>query len=493
VADLYYRELTRLYGKADYYSMDPFHETADDDATDYALAGKKLLAAMKRANGKATWVIQGWTENPRPAMTDPLPEGDLLVLDLFSECRPMFGAPSIWRRPEGYGKHQWLFCMLENFGANVGLHGRMDQLIYNFRLATSATSPLANARQQLRGIGFTMEGSENNPVMFELMSELVWLTDALEEDNGKAFTKDDWVKRYVKARYGSDDPAVQQAWQILAQTIYNCPPGNNQQGPHESIFDARPSLDNFQVKSWSKMRNYYDPAATLEAARLMTSAADRYRGNNNFEYDLVDIVRQALDDQARLQYLRTMADYKAFARGAYTQDSARFLNMLLLQDKLLGTRREFRLGHWTEAARSLGQTAEEKDLYEWNARVQITTWGNRTCADAGGLRDYAHKEWQGLLKDFYFVRWQTWLDALSRQMAHQAQPDPDALGGGPNANKTSAELFALALPAAPVIDWYALEEPWTLRHNTYSAEPEGNCVDVAREVMNFLADSITAR
>ncbi len=185
------------------------------------------------------------------------------------------------------------------------------------------------------------------------------------------------------------------------------------------------------------MRNYYDPEATLRAARLMTDVAEKYWGNNNFEYDLVDIVRQALDDQARLQYLRTMADYNAFARKAFTQDSARFLNMLLLQDRLLGTRREFRLGHWTEAARSLGRTPEEKDLYEWNARVQITTWGKRTCADQGGLRDYAHKEWQGLLKDFYFVRWYTWLDALSRQMARHAQPDPDALGGGPNASKTS--------------------------------------------------------
>ena len=487
IADLYYRELTRLYGKADYYSMDPFHETADDASVDYGKAGQKLLAAMKRANDKATWVIQGWTENPRPAMIDHLPEGDLLVLDLFSECRPMFGAPSIWQRPEGYGKHQWLFCMLENFGANVGLHGRMDQLIHNFTLATAPDTPIANARRQLRGIGFTMEGSENNPVMFELMSELVWLAaDSLTTINGRPFSKEEWTRRYVRARYGTDDPQIQEAWQILAGTIYNCPAGNNQQGPHESIFDARPSLNNFQVKSWSKMRNYYDPEATLRAARLMTDVAEKYWGNNNFEYDLVDIVRQALDDQARLQYLRTMADYNAFARKAFTQDSARFLNMLLLQDRLLGTRREFRLGHWTEAARSLGRTPEEKDLYEWNARVQITTWGKRTCADQGGLRDYAHKEWQGLLKDFYFVRWHTWLDALSRQMARHAQPDPDALGGGPNASKTSSELFAMALPAAPVIDWYAIEEPWTLQHNTYSPEPEGQSVDVAREVMTFL-------
>lgn len=487
IADLYYHELTRLYGKADYYSMDPFHESADDASIDYAEAGRKLLAAMKRVNKRANWVIQGWTENPRPAMIDALPEGDIIVLDLFSECRPMFGAPSIWQRKEGYGKHNWLFCMLENFGANVGLHGRMDQLIHNFHLAVSPNAPYDNARKHLKGIGFTMEGSENNPIMFELMSELIWRKDAVAQapSSLKGF-KEDWTRNYVRARYGFDDAKVQQAWQLLVNSIYNCPAGNNQQGPHESIFDGRPSLNNFQVKSWSKMRNYYDPAVTLEAARLMVEVADRYRGNNNFEYDLVDVVRQAMDDQARLQYLRTIADYNGFDRTAFSRDSARFLNMLLLQDKLLGTRREFRLGTRIEQARSLGTTAAEKDLYEWNVRVQITTWGNRTAANEGGLRDYAHKEWQGLLKDFYFMRWQTYLDALSRQMEAHTRPDHNALGAGPNANKTSAELFNLALPAGPAIDWYALEEPWTLRTNPYTSAPEGNSVDVAKEVIEFL-------
>ena len=490
IADLYYRELTRLYGKADYYSMDPFHESPDDASVDYAEAGRKLLAAMKRANGKSNWVIQGWMENPRPQMIEALPEGDIIILDLFSECRPMFGAPSIWQRKEGYGRHNWLFCMLENFGANVGLHGRMDQLVHNFKLAASPSTPYQNARKHLKGIGFTMEGSENNPIMFELMSELVWrANDLVSAGRDRTDFKEGWTRNYVRTRYGIDDPKIQEAWQLLIGSIYNCPVGNNQQGPHESIFNGRPSLDNFQVKSWSKMRNYYDPNVTLRAAQLMTSVADRYRGNNNFEYDLVDIVRQAMDDQARLQYLRTIADYKGFDRTTFSADSARFLNMLLLQDKLLGTRREFRLGTRIEQARSLGTTLEEKNLYEWNARVQITTWGNRTCANEGGLRDYAHKEWQGLLRDFYFMRWHTYLDALSKQMTAHTQPDFDALGAGSYAGKTADELYELALPAAPQIDWYALEEPWTKQHNVYTSAPEGNSVDVAKEVMKFLSQS----
>jgi alpha-N-acetylglucosaminidase len=234
------------------------------------------------------------------------------------------------------------------------------------------------------------------------------------------------------------------------------------------------------------MKNYYDPASTLEAARLMNSVAANYRGNNNMEYDLVDITRQALADQARLQYQHAIADYKAFAIEDFKRSSARFLQMLLMQDQLLGTRTEFRLGHWTQAAIDCGTTPDEQQLYEWNARVQITTWGNRYCADTGGLRDYAHKEWQGLLNDFYYPRWKTYFDALLAQMEAQTKPQPELLGGGPNANKTSAELFAMALPQEVKVDWYALEEPWTLRQNPYSAAPERDAVELSKKVMDYL-------
>lgn len=444
IASLYYKELEKLFGKANYYSMDPFHELEDAGSVDFDAAGKAVLKAMKDVNPKATWVIQGWTENPRPEMIKNLNNGDILILDLFSECRPMWGIPSIWKREKGYEQHDWLFCMIENFGGNVGLHGRMDQLLNNFYLTKN--NPLA---AHLKGIGLTMEGSENNPVMFELMCELPWRPEK--------FTKEEWLKDYLFARYGVRDEKITQAWSILADGIYNCPFGNNQQGPHESIFCGRPGLNNFQASSWSKMQNYYDPTSTEAAARLMQEVADKYKGNNNFEYDLVDIVRQSLSDRGRIVYNQTIADFKSFDKKSFAAHSQEFLNILLAQDRLLGTRSEFRVGRWIEQARNLGTTPEEKDLYEWNARVQITTWGNRVCANDGGLRDYAHKEWNGLLKDFYYKRWAAYWQTLQ-----------DVLDGKPMVE----------------LDYYAMEEPWTLAHNPYASQPEGDCVSVAKEVFN---------
>ena len=443
IAALYYQEMTRLYGKASYYSMDPFHEGGNTSGVDLEAAGKAIWKAMKQANPRAAWVVQAWGANPRPQMIRNLPAGDMVVLDLFSESRPQWGDPaSSWYRKEGFGQHDWLFCMLLNYGGNVGLHGKMAHLIEEFYKAKDSSFG-----KTLKGVGMTMEGIENNPVMYELLCELPW--------REQRFSKDEWLEGYLKARYGKSDSQVSQAWMLLSNTIYNCPAASTQQGTHESILCARPSWKAYQVSSWSEMSDYYDPTDVIRAAGMMVDAAERFRGNNNFEYDLVDIVRQAVAEKGRLMYRVLVDAYKAGDRELFKLSSDRFLRLILMQDRLLATRPEFKVGRWLESARNLGSTEEEKDWYEWNARVQITTWGNRVAADDGGLHDYAHREWNGLLRDFYYLRWKTWLDEQLKSFE----------GGQPKA-----------------IDFYALEEPWTLKHNSYASEAEGNPVDIACEI-----------
>lgn len=441
IADMYYKEMTRLYGKADFYSMDPFHEGGSVAGVDLNAAGQAIWGAMKKVNPKAVWVAQAWQANPRQKMIENLPEGDLIALDLFSESRPQWGdSASTWYRKEGFGKHDWLYCMLLNYGGNVGLHGKMKHVIDEFYKAKN--SPFGKT---MKGVGMTMEGSENNPVMYELLCELPW--------RPAQFEKDEWLKNYTTARYGKADAAVEEAWLLLSNSIYNCPDTNTQQGTHESVFCARPGMNVYQVSSWSEMVKYYEPEEVIRAAGILLSAADRFKGNNNFEYDLVDIVRQAVAEKGRLVYPILIDALKAGEKELFAAASQRFLDLILLQDRLLATRPEFKVGTWIEKARNLGTTPEEKNLYEWNARVQITTWGNRTAANQGGLRDYAHKEWNGILRDFYYNRWKIWIDAKTAQ-----------LNGAP----------------AQKIDFYAIEEPWTLQTNKYSSLPEGDVIEVAR-------------
>lgn len=443
IAALYYKEVGRLFGTANYYCMDPFHEGGSTAGVDLDAAGKAIMSAMKKNNPKAVWVIQAWQANPRRDMIKNLPRKDLLVLDLFSESRPQWGDPeSSWKRENGFDGHDWIYCMLLNYGGNVGLHGKMKHVIDEFYKARKS-----RFNETLRGVGLTMEGSENNPVMYELLCELPWYDSPID--------KDSWLKQYTIARYGKADDAIQSAWTLLSNSIYNCPPLSTQQGTHESIFCARPSANAYQASSWSEMKDYYNPQDVIKAAGQFLSAADKFTDNNNYAYDLVDITRQAIAEKGRMVHTIMKEAIQAREPEIFDAAAQRFLKLILLQDELLATRSEFKVGKWIAMARNLGVSPQEKDHYEWNARTQITTWGNRLAANNGGLRDYAHREWNGILRDFYYNRWKIWIDQTSKELRGAAHKN---------------------------IDWYAIEEAWTKQKNPYSAESEGNCIETARRI-----------
>lgn len=457
IAKIYYEESEKLFGKALYYCMDPFHEGGITEGVDLDSAGRAIYYAMKKHNPDAKWVIQAWGANPRRAMIRNIPQGDLLVLDLYSESLPQWGDPeSAWYRKEGFDGHDWIYCMLLNFGGNVGLHGKMQHVIDEYFKA--AGSPFQGT---MKGVGLTMEGIENNPVMYELLCELPWRKEH--------FTKEEWLEEYVKARYGHASQDALEAWMLLAGSIYECPAASAQQGTHESIFCARPSLDAYQVSSWSGMSDYYDPQDVINAASLMVKAAPEYSGNGNYEYDLIDIVRQAIAEKGRMEFRNIVESYNRKDTAAMRIHCNRFLRLILKQDTLLSTRPEFMVGRWIEQARSLGSTPDEKDWLEWNARVQITTWGNRTASDEGGLHDYAHKEWSGILAGFYYHRWQIWIDRILAT-AKEFPTGKDSLETRPE-NK---------------IDFYSIEEQWTLKHDKYPSEATCSPVETAVRIWKGL-------
>lgn len=446
IASIYYKEQQRLYGKADFYSMDPFHEGGNAGGVDLRKAGEAIMGAMKAVNPKAVWVVQAWGACPYPAMIKHLKNGDMLVLDLYSENRPQWGDPeSTWYRKEGFNGHDWAFCMLLNFGGNVGMFGKLQHVVDEYYKARCCSF-----NSTMKGVGLTMEGIENNPVMYELVSELPW-RDA-------KFSWKEWLHDYVEARYGNINNAkVHDAWLLLARSVYGAGAKIVEQGCHESVLCARPALDVYQVSSWSEMEEFYNPDDVIRAAQLMVEVSHEVKSNTNFRYDLVDVTRQAIAEQARYVYDEIVAAYKAKDRKMFDYTTKRFLDILLQQDRLLSSMPDFMVGGWLRSARNLGTNIQERDHYEWNARVQITTWGNRSAAEYGGLREYAHKEWNGVLADFYYPRWKAYFEALAA-----------TLDGKPMKQ----------------LDFYAMDEKWTLQHNVYPYEAQGDAVEFAQTAFN---------
>lgn len=442
IADMYYEEMTKLYGKANYYSIDPFHEGGSVKGVDLKLAGESIMNAMKRANKEATWVIQAWQANPRPIMIESLNRGDLLILDLYSESRPMWGADwSVWYREKGYGKHEWVFNMLLNFGGRTGMHGKMSHLVDTYYDAKGHHSG-----KTMKGVGTTMEAIENNPVMFELLYELPW--------RKSKFDVDEWLRGYTIARYGTFNQEIYRAWNVLKNTIYNCPAHSTQEGTTESIFAALPSLKIGNVSCCSTVHPYYSIDSIQLAADKLLSVAHQFKEHPNYQYDVVDVVRQTVANKGYLVYKEFVDAYNAKDIALVKQYSSHFLNLILAQDKLLSTEPTFMLGTWTNQARKIGRTVAEKDLNEWNARTIISVWGNRESAFM--LHNYAYKEWSGMLKDLYYPRWRDFFTNIILELETDVKQ--------------------------PEIDYFKMDELWTRTTNPYPSKPQSDAVNSYRSI-----------
>lgn len=439
IADAYYSEQKRLYGPAKYYSMDPFHEGGNTKGIDLAAAGKAIDEAAQKASPGSVWVIQSWGANPRKEILDAVSADRMTVLDLHSENI------SGWKR-NGYNDHPWIWCMLLNFGGNVGLHGKLDYVTESFNEACSSPTPPS-------GVGLTMEGIDNNPVMYELAMQLPW-------SEGKIDSRK-WLKNYTETRYGGTSAAIDSAWTLLANSIYGAGAKNQQQGTTESLFCARPSDKPVNASAWANAEPYYDSHDVIAAAKLMASVADRFSDNSHFRYDLVDITRQAVAEAGRLEAKNFSVAAESNDKKAYSRSATRFLGLIALQDSLVGTMPHFRVGRWIEEARACAANPELADDMERDARTLITTWGSRHAANEGYLRDYGNREWQGLLADFYLPRWKRWFEERLRTW--------DA------GNK-------------PEIDFYAMEEPWARAVGGYSSTPEGNPIEESRHALNRLSE-----
>ena len=442
----FYDALENVMGTSKYYSMDPFHEgatgltgTSSSDLTGYF---QSCYAQMKKNVGEGVvWVAQNWDNNPRSAMLTGLNKGELLVLDLFAEANPHYR--------NGYSGHDYVYCMLLNFGGRVGLHGRFNNLVDGYYAALSARG------DEMVGIGATPEGTEYNPMLYDMLFELPWRETAPD--------KADWVNNYTISRYGAENEGVQAAYEKLMATVYNCE--GSQQGTFEPIICARPSLTADRVSSWSTAAVNYDTDIVIAAADGMLVEMNNFdSSNDNFNFDLLDVVRQALTNYA-LDFLKQLnSDYNAAGYDA-TFEARKNYYLTLIEDidELLGTHKKFRLGHWAEMSRNIvtetaaaanGANAADADWLEYdNLRRQITTWANFHSA----LRDYSNREWNGLVKDYYLERWKIYFDALE--------------------NGTAGTLNDTY--------WYNYGNAYVYDNTkTYTEEPEGDTKTVANEKFN---------
>jgi alpha-N-acetylglucosaminidase len=427
LADIYYEESSKLYGPARFFGGDLFHEggkTADLNVV--SIAGG-VQNAMLRANPDAVWVLQAWQGNPKDALLQGLRRDRILVLDLDG-----LG----WETRKGFNDSPWVWSIINNFGENTGMFGHLK------RIASEPLRALASPYgRTMRGIGAMMEGINNNPVVYDLLFEMAWRSEPVDVRQ--------WIGDYLQYRYGQTAPGLDRAWLLLLETVYG-PAGRG-----ESIFCARPSLQVKGVSTWGTTKIGYDTAKLEEAASEFLRSGKELGDIDAYQADAVNLVRQVIANRGLDAYDHMVRAYQAKDKARFNQAADAFRKLIHDQDTLLGTRREFLLGNWLAEAKGKATSSEEKKLLEKNARTQITYWGPDDPATE--LHDYAHKEWSGLLRDFYLPRWEMFIRELNARLDGKTAQEPN---------------------------YFAFEKEWTGRGNTYPATPSGDPVATALRVLS---------
>ena len=163
------------------------------------------------------------------------------------------------------------------------------------------------------------------------------------------------------------------------------------------------------------------------------------KNEETYQYDAVDMVRQCLADMGRDAYQKLVDAYTKKDKKTFETESSRLLSLILDQDELLSTHPYFHVSRWLNQARSASSVKEYQDLYEENARQLIGTWTEQ-CTN---LRDYGHKEWGGMLKDYYYPRWEQYLNYLYQQLEGKNTTEPD-LYPGERAWVTSHNVYQIS-------------------------------------------------
>jgi alpha-N-acetylglucosaminidase len=434
---------TSLYGTDHLYSADTFNENEppSDEPAYLAALSKQVYEGMKAADPEATWVMQGWLfysdrtfwKAPQiKALLDAVPDERMIILDLAAEIEP------VWKRTQAFYGKPWIWNMLHNFGGNISMFGRIE---------TVAMAPPAalmdSASRNMKGIGLTMEGIEQNPVLYELMTDHTWRTSAIDLNK--------WLPEYIQNRYGSKDEHALKAWNVLRETVYN---GKGIRDGAESIFVARPTLGS--ERRWAKTKLNYAAEDLLPAWDELLKASRTCQGYDGYQYDLVDVTRQVLANYALMLHARIVIAYNDKNAAALNEYRIQFIDLLDDIDQLLATQKNFLLGPWIHQARRCGNTSVEKALYERNARNLITLWGDKD----NRLHEYSCRQWSGLISDFYKPRWQQFFELLD-----------ESLRTGTPAN---LEIFENNIKT-----W---EWKWVVTQKEFPIEPSGNSVEIVKQL-----------
>jgi len=447
LAASFYKHQRELVGDSVIYDMEVFQEGGDAGDVPVPEAARDVQDALEAAHPGAQWMMLAWQGNPRQDLLDGVDRQHLLVIDIDHDRVPRDN------RQKDFQNAAFLFGGIWEFGGRTTLGA-------NTRNITERLQRLGRTNRNMAGTAIFTEGMGTNPFAFDLFTEMAWRKDPVHTTQ--------WTAQYVQRRYGAADAHALAAWNVLLGTAYDIRIdqvvfNSERDAAQESLFNAQPSLTANRASNWSPEAMRYNAAAFKQALPEMLKVATSVRSSETYQYDLVDIARQTLANESRLLLPQIKAAYDGKDRTRFHALTQRWLQLMDLQDELLSTSRFFLVGRWLADIDPWASTPEERLRLDYDARSILTTWGDRKASEGASLHDYGNKDWAGLTRDYYRLRWATYFNALDEQLRSGI--------------------------AAKPIDWFAMGDAWNQGTQRYPDQPVGDAYDVATRIAKELGSS----
>ena len=377
---MFLEEQTRLFGTDHIYGIDPFNEVDPPSfEPDYLnKVTKHIYESLTAVDPEAEWLQMAWflyyqrkdyTRERTRAMLTGAPQGKMTLLDYYCEYKEM------WREHDGFYGQPFIWCYLGNFGGNTDVQGRVKEAGDRIEKA------LAECGDNLVGIGSTLEGLDVQQFPYEYILEKAW-------DFAK--TDEQVINELADRHAGRESTQAREAWKLLYDKVLDITPSNF----------AAPLPCSYPMMGKEKRAVKYEPRDLLAVWDCLL-AQDRV-DTDAMTLDLIWVGRQLLGDLFLVEKQAFDQAYRQNDKNTFFAQSDLLFEILSDLDLLDSHHPYCTLGTWLQQARDLGSTAAVKDYYEMNARRLITTWG-------GSLNDYACRNWNGLMWDYYTKRWEIYI------------------------------------------------------------------------------------
>ncbi len=427
LAKLFYECQKEVFGDiTHFYAGDIGHEGGKLDKNKAKDSYTNVMASMLQYDKEAMWVVQCWALNPNKLFTKSVKDyrdNHILMLDLNTE--KINHNANNFSRLAKYGN---VLCgLLNNFGGRHGIYGDITKI--------PGMVKNASQRPNFKGIALTSESTNVNPIVTDIFFSTIWENvDDVKE----------WTKKYAIRRYGKENEHINEAMEILLKTAYGSDNGPLSFGATETMGCRRPlDPESKMFTARGTVKIPYSKDDFDKAVKLFLKDFDKFKDNECYIYDAVDLLRQSICNKLTPLVRKTISAYKSKDYLICLEYGEELLSMLDTLDRVLLNSKDFSFSSYIEPAKEYTDKLDDftRELYMINAKALITTWYCRLLCDDGNLHDYAHRQLGDHVNSFHKMRWEKFLEQVRTEMDSGKQQD---------------------------IDWFKVEWDWVLSETTFT-------------------------